>query len=219
MEAEAAERAAGEELPAGPSGDRSARAASAAGRPTQRVGFLGAFKTATRPVHYVDDLRYSWTLITRTKAIWPSALLSLAALAFGFTRTDYNDGSIPVIINFVLSPVPMIQPMLAGFLAPRATWLAGIIASVISGICYEILLIWYASGHLVNLPSNQKLTSDLYVPLTVQMLLTAITFGALLGAGSGWYKRFLTLTGPASVLAKQRAANQKQGARRPSTRR
>jgi len=59
--------------------------------------------------------------------------LSFVALAYGFTRTDYNDGSIQVVVNFVLPMVPMIQPMLAGFLAPRATWLAGIIASLISG--------------------------------------------------------------------------------------
>ena len=218
MEAEAAEGVAGEELPAGHSGDRSARAASSAERPTQRVGFLGAFKAATRPVHYVDDLRYAPTLIFRTNAIWPGALLSLAALAFGLTRTDYNDGSIQIILSFVLSPVPMLQPMLAGFLAPRATWLAGIIASLISGICYEILIIWYASGHLANLPKGFVVGSGDYAGLTVQMILTAVTFGALLGAGSGWYKRFLNLTGPASAMKKQRLAAQKQGARRPSAR-
>lgn len=218
MEVEATEGGEGEESPVRLAGDRPARAAGPAARPGQRVGFLGAFKAATRPVHYIDDLRYAPTLITRTNAIWPGALLSLAALAFGFTRTDYNDGSIQVVVNFVLPMVPMIQPMLAGFLAPRATWLAGIIASVISGICFEILIIWYSSGHLANVPPNVVIGSGEYTGLTVQVILSAITFGALLGAGSGWYKRFLNMTGPASVMAQQRAAAQKQGARRPSAR-
>jgi hypothetical protein len=213
-EAEAVEGAEGEEPPARPSGDRSARAAVSAGRPAQRVGFLGAFKGATRPVHYIDDLRYAPTLIFRTNAIWTGAALSVAALAFGFTRTDYNDGSISFLLSFVLM-VPMIQPMLAGFFAPRATWLAGIIASLISGICYEILTIWYASGHLANMPPKVALVSGDWL----QVIIACITFGALLGAGSGWYKRFLNLTGPVSAMAKQRAAAQKPGARRPAARR
>lgn len=216
---ETVEGAEGEEPPARPSGDRSARAALSAGRPAQRVGFLGAFKGATRPVHYLDDLRYAPTLVFRTNAIWPGALLSLAALTFGFTRTDFNDGSTQIILGFVLSLVPMIQPMLAGFLAPRATWLAGIIASLISGICYEILIIWYTSGHIGNAPKDFSIGSGQYAGLTVQVILTAITFGALMGAGSGWYKRFLNLTGPVSAMAKQRAAAQKPGARRPAARR
>jgi hypothetical protein len=218
-ETEAAKGGEDEEPSVRSAGDRPAKAAGPAGRPAQRVGFLGAFKAATRPVHYVDDLRYAPTLIFRTNAIWPGALLSFVALAYGFTRTDYNDGSIQVVVNFVLPMVPMIQPMLAGFLAPRATWLAGIIASVISGICFEILIIWYASGHLANTPKDFGVGSGAYTSLTLQVILSAITFGALLGAGSGWYKRFLNLTGPAATLAKQQAANQKQSARRPSARR
>ena len=222
MEAEDAQGVESGEPSARSTGDRSARSAGSAisaGRPGQRVGFFGAFKAATRPVHYIDDLRYAPTLIFRTNAIWPGALLSVAAMVFGFTRNDYNDGTIPILVNFLIPMVPLIQPMLAGFLAPRATWLAGMIASVISGICFEILIIWYANGHLANTPPNFVVRSGEYPGLTVQVIASAITFGALLGAGSGWYKRFLSLTGPASAMAQQRAAAQKQGARRPSARR
>jgi len=220
-----AEGAAVEEdfAPAGQKSAKASRPATAAVvRPGQKVGFLSAFKLATRPVHYIDDLRYAPTLITRTNAIWPSALISIGALAFGLTRTDYKDGSIQFLLNFALPMVPLIQPMLAGFLAPRATWLAGLISGLISGVCFEILFMWYTSGHLTNLPADVKLPASDYVPFTVQVFLTALTFGSLMGAGSGWYKRFLSLAAPASPRTQQRPGSQKPAARpsrRPAARR
>ena len=188
-------------------------------RPGQKVGFMSAFRLATRPVHYIDDLRYAPTLILRTNAIWPPAVISIGALAYGLTITDYKNGSIQFLLNFALPMIPLIQPMLAGFLAPRATWLAGLIAGLISGICFEILFIWYTSGHLTNLPTDVKLSASDYIPFTAQVFLTALTFGSLLGAGSGWYKRFLSLAAPASPKTQQRSGSSKPSARRPAARR
>jgi len=45
-----------------------------------------------------------------------------------------------------------------------------------------------------------------------------MTFGALLGAASGWYKRFLTLAGPAPTKT-QRSAAKKPAPRRSTARR
>ena len=187
-------------------------------RPGQRIGIFAAFKQATRPVHYFDDLRYAPTLILKTNAIWPSALFSVAALAFGLTRSNYNDGSIGFLLNFALPMTPLIQPMLAGFLAPRATWLAGLIASVISGACFEFLFIWYFTGHLANAPADVAITASDYFPFTAQVLMTSVAFGALLGAASGWYKRFLTLAAPPPART-QRSAPKKPAPRRTAARR
>jgi hypothetical protein len=206
----------------GPGSQTAAKASRTAAapvvRPGQRIGIFSALRQATRPVHYFDDLRYAPTLIFKTNAIWPPALFSFAALAFGLTRTDYNDSSIGVILNFALPITPLVQPMLAGFLAPRATWLAGLISGVISGLCFEFLIIWYYTSHMANLPANVTLSSSDYVPFTVQVVVTGMTFGALLGAASGWYKRFLTLAGPAPTKT-QRSAAKKPAPRRSTARR
>jgi hypothetical protein len=191
--------------------------AGAAARTPERPGIFSAFRLAMRPVHYIDDLRYAPTLILRTNAIWPPVLISVVALAYGLTRTDYNDPSIQFVTSFALPMTPLIQPMLAGFLAPRATWLAGLITSVISGICFEILILWYYSGHLANLPASQaNLTSDEYVSFTIQVLATAVALGSLLGAASGWYKRFLTLAGAGSTRNQKRPAAKKPAPRQAS---
>jgi hypothetical protein len=194
-------------------------------RPGEKVGMFSALRLATRPVHYLDDLRFAPTLILKTNAIWPPALISLAGLAYGLTRTDYNDGSTQFLLSFVLLVPPLIQPMIAGFLAPRATWLAGIVAGAITGVCYEILYIWYfGAGHLANAPvtgpnPSPHITGDLIPGFTFYVLVTSVTFGALLGAGSGWYKRFLSLAAPASNARSQRSGSSKPASRRPAARR
>ena len=202
-----------------PTAKASRSAATPVIRPGERVGIVSAFRLALRPVHYFDDLRYAPTLILKTNAIWPPALISLVSLAYALTRTDYNDSSIQFLISFALPMTPLIQPMLAGFFAPRATWLAGIIASVISGFCFEIMIIWWFSGHLGNVPANQRIASDQYISLTLQVFLTALTFGALLGAASGWYKRFLNLAGGGGARNQKRSTPQKSAPRRSSPRR
>ena len=191
--------------------------------PKGRVGMLSAAKLATRPVHYLDDFKYAPTLIFRTYAIWPTMLISLAGLAFGLTQNDFNSGGFQLVLTFWLSLPALLQPMIAGFFAPRATWLAGIIASVFTSLCYTVLVIWATSVNLANLPANFRLESGKFLPAALQFAINAFPFGALLGAASGWYKRFLTLGGigtPRTPPNKQKRQSGRQAAaRRPSARR
>ena len=184
-------------------------------QPGQRVGIVSALKLATRPVHYGDDLRFAPTLILRTNAIWPTVLVSLAGLAYGLMQTDYTSSGMQLTTTLLIASPPLVQPMLAGFLAPRATWLAGIISSLISSVCLWILLVWAYSGHVTNLPPG----AISYVPVAIELIVTAVTFGALLGAASGWYKRFLSLSSGGGSRNQKRSSSQKPAARRSSGRR
>jgi hypothetical protein len=194
---------------------RSSAVRGAPVQPGQRVGIVSALKLATRPVHYGDDLRFAPTLILRTNAIWPTVLVSLAGLAYGLMQTDYTSSGMQLTTTLLIASPPLVQPMLAGFLAPRATWLAGIISSLISSVCLWILLVWAYSGHVTNLPPG----AISYVPVAIELTVTAITFGALLGAASGWYKRFLSLSSGGGSRNQKRPSSQKPAARRSSGRR
>jgi len=119
---------------------------------------------ATRPVHYFDDLRYAPTLIFKTNAIWPAGTVQLRRSGIRAHPDRLQRQLHRVILNFALPITPLVQPMLAGFLAPRATWLAGLISGVISGLCFEFLIIWYYTSHMANLPANVTLSSSDYVP-------------------------------------------------------
>jgi hypothetical protein len=189
-------------------------------RPGQKVGFGQALKLAYRQPTYLADIRWAPTLIRQTYAVWPISLLSIAAMIFGLTRNDYNDGTVSFLIGFAFYP-PMIQPMAAGFLAPRATWLAGLLTSLVSGICFVTLVIWYFGPvkHLANTPASApSVGSGQYFSLIVEIIGGSMAIGLLLGAASGWYKRFLNYLGGGSQRAQSRPG-QKTAPKRSAARR
>jgi hypothetical protein len=186
----------------------------------QRVGMGQAFRMAMRPVHYVDDIRFLPTLAVRTPAIWLPALISVGALAWGLTRTDFNDGSSSLLIGLLLAggtigTPALIQPLVAGYFAPRASWLAGLTAGVVSALCFTILImVWFApDSKVANLPIGDQGRPIYDLSNVGQVLfpslLGGITLGALLAAASAWYKRFLNLIG---------AANSRRTAGKPAPR-
>ena len=186
-------------------------------RPGQKVGFGQAFKLASRQVHYREDVSFLPLLILRTNAVWIPAAISLAALLWGLTRTDYNDASVSLILGLLLagggaSSPAIIQPLVAGYFAPRASWLAGMISGLISSICFTILaVVWFApDSPLANMPADRPIIDMTNVAsLAIPSIASAVTFGALLGAASAWYKRFLYLMGPARVQAAPSKSGQK----------
>jgi hypothetical protein len=105
-------------------------------QPGARMGLFAAAKAATRTPHYLDDIRNVRSLIFKSNAVWPILVLCVLAGAYIAARVGSSDATsdpiLPFLVNFIFLPVPLLPPMLAGFLAPRSTWLAGLLASLIS---------------------------------------------------------------------------------------
>lgn len=228
-EAEMEEEAEAPARQASSAGQSRARAAQGSDQvsQTKRVGFFGAFKAAYRPVHYREDLRFFVPLITRTNAIWPVFVMCMLGLGLVLVRRNPNDFLFQMVISMIITPLPMMPAMIAGFLAPRATWLAGLIAAFISSMTS---VAWWVSGAMpvqavvngtVQVTGYRAMPLAELWPNTLQLLWIALPAGALLAALAGWYKRFLALTGPASQLARQQAAKNRaaknQTAARKST--
>jgi hypothetical protein len=114
-------------------------------RPGEKMTMFQAARYAARNPTYIKDVRDIFWLATKTRAVWPTALLSLAAAAIAFQRiqsgaTYQSDSLLQIVFQFVLTPqIPLLPPMLAGFLAPRATWLAGALAALISQLLLFLL--------------------------------------------------------------------------------
>jgi hypothetical protein len=180
--------------------------------PGERMGMFSGAKAAFRQPHYIDDLRNVGPLVFRTKAIWPVAALCLIAALISYPRVNAttdtaNDPILSVTFQFILYPLPLLPPMIAGFFAPRSTWLAGAIAAAISTLTLVALL--WSTG----LPIQQgtiSVNSGNVIGVTLGWLSAAIPFGALIGAASGWYKRFLDNMGTG-----QRRSAAKSSAKRP----
>jgi len=189
-------------------------------KPGGRLGIFAAAKAAYRTPHYMDDIRNVRSLVFNSKAVWPVLVVCVAAGAFSIFRISSGAAStdpvLTALFQFVFYPVPLVPPMLAGFLAPRSTWLAGLIAGFIS----TMTLVWVFAMTTITVPgyAGKFTTSDL-LAITVQLLPTALAFGLMMAALSGWYKRFLSLTSAPRNRAPAKSASQRPTQRRrPTTR-
>lgn len=221
-QAEAQAAAEAEEVPAedpgAPARPTRARDVEIAYKPGERLGIVGSIRAATRTPHYVDDLRNIGPLVVGTKAVWPVAAICLISAAVAYPRINSqtvvaDDPILSVIFQFVLYPLPLLPPMMAGFLAPRSTWLAGAIAALISTVTLIALVI--ATQFKIE-GSTTGITGANVLGITGGWLSVALPFGALIGAASGWYKRFLDVMG-AGRSRKVAKSSQKRPTRRGQT--
>jgi hypothetical protein len=245
------------------------------GQPVVRLGIVAAAKAAYLRPTYIDDLRSIRALVFGSHAAWPIFAICVASGAYFADRLASNNYSgdpiLPFMYQFLFYPVPLLPPMLAGFLAPRATWLAGAIAAGMATLTLVAVIAFSASSFsnvsdtisnasptpsiaasasatalvtsspistaspgtssaptaspAVPSPSasptgtskSNSGTADL-LPITLVLLAQSLAFGALMGALSGWYKRFLAFTGGGRKPA-SRSGGQKPAQRRPAAKR
>jgi hypothetical protein len=115
------------------------------------MGMFAAAKAAYHQPTYLSDIRYLSTLVLRTNTIWPVVIICVLAGGYASVRINYyaTDPILPILFSFVFFP-PLVPAMLAGFLAPRATWLAGFCAAILGSGTMMIVL--YVGG--VTLPQE-----------------------------------------------------------------
>ena len=198
----------------------SRQARSATAQP-ERLGIGTAFRLAFHPVDVRSDLRALPQLV-RNKALWLPVLLTVGATAFFLIlkpQTAASGDILTVLSVFMLQyfiQTPAIGGVfIAGFLAPRASWLLGVIVGLVSAVCYTGLILSGALG--------AGTTAEVSQVILAGFLISPI-MGALFASGAAWYRRFLQLSSPNRGKAKPpakrgndgktRAANQKAGARR-----
>jgi hypothetical protein len=238
------------------------------------MGIFDALRAAYRKPTYISDLKYFPTLVGRTHAVWPILAISAVSCVYATNafRGDYHDDPIlPLLFTFVFYP-PLIPPMVAGYLAPRATWLAGLIASFVATMALIVAIavsgvkftnagltspspaatatqVANASATLssaavaTSMPSpsatpapSGSAASPSPAPSSTSngtssgttggtefselmgyaglLLFQSMAIGAMIGALSGWYKRFLAL-----MAAPRKPKSRSQGGRRPQQRR
>jgi hypothetical protein len=172
------------------------------------MGFFAAMRAAYHPINYREDFRYLPTLLTRTHAFWPAVLLCGAGLVITLVDTDPNDFWFGMA-GLVLPPYPLIPVMIAGVLAPRAAWLAGVMSGFVSGLALWVIMAVAAS----RFPTLRNEAGTQLVGIAIEWMLVAICFGALVGSLSAWYRRFISL-----VMVPRPARTQSRGGK-PTPRR
>lgn len=181
--------------------------------PGARRSIATAFREAFRPLDVRGDIESLPAVALRSKALWLPILLTLASTVLFIAVRFETPGSPITFVSRFLFEYFVVTPaigavFIAGFLAPRASWLLGAIVGVVSAASYSFLGL---GGYIALAPNAPQ-------PVAQDVVLAAFTIGPILGAffasAAAWYRRFLMLSNPNRGRARRSATP----ARRPDGR-
>lgn len=161
---------------------------------TARRSIGAAFREAFRPLDWRADVRLLPTLV-RHRAFWLPALLTLASTAlFAVVRPSTSSDPLSLITAFLFQYF-IVTPgiggvFIAGFLAPRASWLLGALVGLVTAACYSFL----GLAGLIPFAPNQPPT--IVRDVVVAAFGLSPILGALFASAAAWYRRFLQLSNP-----------------------
>jgi hypothetical protein len=158
--------------------------------PAARPSIGAAFRNAFRPLDVRGDLAALPTIAVRTKALWVPLLLVVASTV-AFAITQGTDLVTQFMFAYFVQTPAIGGVFLAGFLAPRASWLLGLIVGLVSAICYSALILTVFNA-VVEASQVQGLAQD----AIVSAFILSPIMGAFFAAAAAWYRRFLNLTNP-----------------------
>ncbi len=175
-------------------GDRAPRAA-ADSAPPQRIGIGNAFRLAFRPLDLRGDLAAFPRIALRSRALWVPLGLTLASAALvaivGVSRSDM----LSVLTNFVFQYfvfTPAIGGVfIAGFLAPRSSWLFGIVVGLAAAASFAILIVAFPTQIFPVPPTEAEASAAASGAFFLSPVM-----GALFASMAAWYRRFLALSSP-----------------------
>ena len=156
-----------------------------------RVGFLAALRLSIHPPMIREDLASLPWLALHTKALWIPLLATVASTIVVIVTGGKDVVSAFLYAYFVQTPA-IGGVFLAGFLAPRASWLLGGIVGFVAAIGYAAYIVISAGRLPVADAPDPVLVRD----TAISAFLLSPVLGALFAAAAAWYRRFLSLSNP-----------------------
>ena len=171
-----------------------------------------AFRQSFHPVDVRADLAALPWLVTHTYALWVPILITVAGgIAVALTNDSRSITSL--MYDYFVRPPAIGGVFIAGFLAPRASWLLGLIVGLVSALVNALLVTFVPLAIFSTAPDAAQAQEFI-----VSGFLLSPIFGALFASGAAWYRRFLQLSNPnrgrrAEVKKSQRrqVAHDRQG--------
>ena len=154
--------------------------------PSGRVGFFDSFRQAYKSPHVRDDLRALPTIL-RSRGFLAAIGLVVVGAAVVLAFPNYTGSQFAW--QLLVFPGSALAPQLvAGFFAPRASYLLGLIVGIAQGVVFSIVLTQFGDRLGSPLPADQigSLLSVSFVSGPI--------YGALFAAAAAWYRRFLSLS-------------------------
>jgi hypothetical protein len=158
------------------------------------MGFGAAFRESFRPIDLRGDIRALPSIAIHSKALWLPLLLTLVA-TIAFSITLGNDIVTRFGFAYFVQTPALGGVFIAGFLAPRAAWLLGLIVGLFSALCYSFLVLSVFSAILATANTQGATTTTSSEIITSALTLSPVV-GAVFAAAAAWYRRFLALSNP-----------------------
>jgi hypothetical protein len=165
---------------------------AAAPRPAGGIGVRNAFREAFRPVNLREDLRLLPRLLLH-RSFWVPSLIAAvtAGVLIAFQGREIIS---QFAATYFLAPPPIGGIFLAGFMAPRASYLIGALVGLVSAV-----LVTIASASLSTVVEGAGTPAQVASFAFVISPLSGIFFGA----AAAWYRRFLYLASPARQVVRR----------------
>lgn len=164
-----------------------AESAEADDTPAQAPARSSLFKMP----NFREDIRLLPSILTSRWLMWLPLGLFAVGLVLAFLVASMPAdvaGIVNLYLQFFFIPPALFVFFIAGFFAPRASYLVGLIYGVIAGITWTVAIL--GTG-LATSPDTTTTTS--YDPVLVagNMLVIGVLYGTLAAAFAAWYRDFL----------------------------
>ena len=169
-----------------------------ASAPAERPSITAAFRNAYHPAHLREDIGHLPSLL-RTRTF----LISLALVIGGTIAVLVaRDSPISTLLFQALVVPPAMAPIfIVGFFARRASYLLGLVVSLVDVAAYAAVVYTLAPS-AAGAPINRE-----------ELVFSALTVGPISGvffaAAAAWYRRFLALSN-ASAAQRSKARQQQR---------
>jgi hypothetical protein len=154
-----------------------------------RVGIGAALRSSFHPLHVREDIAALPSLAMH-RALWLPVLVTIASTV-AVVVTGGKDAITPFLFAYFVQTPALGGVFLAGFLAPRASWLLGAIVGLVAAGGYVAILSIVPGAISPTAPGGAKLEE-----IAFSAFLLSPIMGGLFAAIAAWYRRFLTLTNP-----------------------
>jgi hypothetical protein len=162
---------------------------------------VAGLRRAAAPADILADVRALPAIALHSKALWVPLAVIVAITALFFIPSVSANPIVVLLGSLALQPPPMILPFLGGMLAPRGAWLVGGIVALANAAAYSLLFGVFTNSVQTGLGFTYVMTTDQKVGVVINAIATSVPFGILVGAFSGFYRRFLAMSSPARQQA------------------
>jgi hypothetical protein len=154
-----------------------------------RMGIGAALRASIHPLNVREDLAALPSLVTH-RSLWLPILVTIASTV-AVVATEGKDVVTPFLFAYFVQTPALGGVFLAGFLAPRASWLLGAIVGLVAAFGYVAVLSLVPGAISPTAPGAGKIEE-----VALSAFVLSPVMGGLFAALAAWYRRFLSLTNP-----------------------